>query len=103
MNPEMIRCLAVRVVNTLTQITGELRNVVNAIETPEAPKPEQFCQKIPHWIWVEDRLPTQNERVLIYIPSSDTTQASIRLARYSSWMVPAYAITHWMPLPAPPF
>lgn len=69
--------------------------------------------KLTDWISVDDRLPTEDNRYLVLIPTLDDDLPSIALAWYNpgpeytiGWsLLPRpllEAITHWMPLPEPP-
>ena len=66
-------------------------------------------KKVPQWISVEDRLPTDHlKRYLIAF--KDAGGSIVDAARYIpglgwncySWEVPQDLITHWMPLPGEP-
>lgn len=66
-------------------------------------------EKVPQWIGVEDRLPTDHfKRYLIAF--KDAGGSIVDAARYIpglgwdcySWEVPQDLITHWMPLPGAP-
>lgn len=62
------------------------------------------------WIAMKDRTPEQEGTYLIYAPSADPDSPLIFVAWWSlgdkMWhLIPAHwarAVTHWMPLPAPP-
>lgn len=51
----------------------------------------------PHWISVDDELPKENGRYLFY-----HTITGVQSAYYYNDLTLDKAVTHWMPLPAPP-
>ena len=53
------------------------------------------------WISVEDRLPDENTRVLVFIPYTDTKIDTDRILN-GKWVRWIDKITHWQPLPEPP-
>ena len=55
------------------------------------------------WISVKERLPEEEERVLVYLDSnrSYTKTDTDRLIN-SKWVRWGRDVTHWMPLPEPP-
>lgn len=55
------------------------------------------------WISVKDRLPDEEERVLVAVDSdkSDTKIDTDRMV-YRQWVRWGMSVTHWMPLPEPP-
>ena len=55
------------------------------------------------WISVKDRLPDEEERVLVAVDSdkSDTKIDTDRMM-YRQWVRWGMSVTHWMPLPEPP-
>ena len=55
------------------------------------------------WISVKDRLPENEERVLVAVDSdkSDTKLDTDRMI-YRQWVRWGMSVTHWMPLPEPP-
>lgn len=55
------------------------------------------------WISVEDRLPEDKQRVLVYSPFNVGSDVG-PIAVQSGWMCKNknHGITHWMPLPEPP-
>ena len=59
-------------------------------------------KEINQWISVKDRLPEQNEFVLIYCPQGYGLK--IRIMSCVSWLgvENTLSISHWMPLPEPP-
>lgn len=65
------------------------------------------------WISVKDRLPSENEIVLLYAPGTRSTKGQFHIGRWGPsegmWMSQdGHAestrnwFTHWMPLPEPP-
>ena len=54
-----------------------------------------------NWISVEDRLPDENTRVLVFIPYTDTKIDTDRILN-GKWVRWIDKITHWQPLPEPP-
>lgn len=58
---------------------------------------------VPQWISVEDRLPDNEERVLVAV-DSDKSYTKIDTDRmvYRQWVRWGMSVTHWMPLPEPP-
>ena len=58
--------------------------------------------KAPRWISVKDRLPEIGTLALVFGSAGAMTVA--RYIAWAEWVVPGMfsAITHWMPLPAPP-
>lgn len=57
------------------------------------------------WISIEDRLPENDEPVLVYKARCNDAYANMETAYfdYGRWMgVVGENVTHWMPLPAPP-
>ena len=79
--------------------------------------PSATVQPVDRWISVDDRLPTIDERVFVYIPRPDNHN-HIEIAYisegnddYPYWVLRNksqfystrfYYISHWMPLPKPP-
>ena len=62
---------------------------------------------IPEWISVEERLPEEDTRVLVYleIPKLDAltyTHCDTDRILYGKWVRWGGYATHWMPLPEPP-
>ena len=58
---------------------------------------------VPQWISVEDRLPDNEERVLVAV-DSDKSYTKIDTDRmvYRQWVRWGMSVTHWMPLPELP-
>lgn len=58
---------------------------------------------VPQWISVKDRLPDNEERVLVAVDSdkSDTKIDTDRMV-CRQWVRWGMSVTHWMPLPEPP-
>lgn len=58
---------------------------------------------VPQWISVKDRLPDNEERVLVAVDSdkSDTRIDTDRMV-YRQWVRWGMSVTHWMPLPELP-
>lgn len=56
------------------------------------------------WISVEERLPEENVRVLVYLKSDAQpfTRFDTDRRRNGEWVRWVTGITHWMPLPEPP-
>lgn len=67
----------------------------------------EYAQTLPtltqpnNWISVEDRLPDENTRVLVFIPYTDTKIDTDRILN-GKWVRWIDKITHWQPLPEPP-
>ncbi|MFY7349579.1 DUF551 domain-containing protein [Enterobacter cloacae complex sp. IR53041] len=76
----------------------------------------QGAEPVQGWITCSDRMPTKNDRVLIFINfNSDTVPPSIHDAQFTGStfrrgnatvnvfpLEDGYGVTHWMPLPAAP-
>ncbi|WP_409243577.1 DUF551 domain-containing protein [Enterobacter cloacae] len=76
----------------------------------------QGAEPVQGWIPCSDRMPTKNDRVLIFINfNSDTVPPSIHDAQFTGStfrrgnatvnvfpLEDGYGVTHWMPLPAAP-
>ncbi|MGM8528954.1 DUF551 domain-containing protein, partial [Enterobacter asburiae] len=76
----------------------------------------QRAEPVQGWIPCSDRMPTKNDRVLIFINfNSDTVPPSIHDAQFTGStfrrgnatvnvfpLEDGYGVTHWMPLPAAP-
>lgn len=58
---------------------------------------------VPQWISVKDRLPNEEERVLVAV-DSDKSYTKIDTDRmiHRQWVRWGMSVTHWMPLPEPP-
>ena len=58
---------------------------------------------VPQWISVKDRLPDNEERVLVAV-DSDKSYTKIDTDRMvcRQWVRWGMSVTHWMPLPEPP-
>lgn len=56
------------------------------------------------WISVKDRLPEENVRVLVWLDETlyDYTHIDTDRLKRNTWVRWGKAVTHWMPLPAPP-
>lgn len=54
-----------------------------------------------NWTSVKDRLPEDGQRVLVFIPHSDTKIDTDRILS-GKWVRWNGHVTHWMPLPEPP-
>lgn len=55
------------------------------------------------WISVKDRLPKNEERVLVAVDSDkSTTKIDTDRMVYRQWVRWVMSVTHWMPLPEPP-
>ncbi len=61
------------------------------------------------WISVDDRMPQEGEKVLIYIPFRGVHLNYVSYVEGGKWFVPAMYgrnnitdVTHWLPLPEPP-
>ena len=54
------------------------------------------------WISVEERMPEDNEKILVYTESGKSAVARWS-QRQNRWMASGnLSVTHWMPLPEPP-
>ena len=68
----------------------------------------ELDKRVPRWISVEERLPPENQPVLVYIMSkmSDWKCVLIDMMWRGEWVEnpdrETHDITHWMPLPEPP-
>ena len=61
---------------------------------------DKWCNAVPKWIPVTERLPDKWERVITYDKYDGVTQNHIA-GDNRSWCF-GYHVTHWMPLPQPP-
>ena len=52
-----------------------------------------------NWISVEDKLPEENDRVLVYVPDMKGSDCEIQISK--GWALHKF-VSHWMPLPEPP-
>ena len=57
----------------------------------------EFLAKLPHWISVEDEMPKEDGRYLFY-----HAILGVQSAYYYNDLTLDKAVTHWMPMPAPP-
>lgn len=59
---------------------------------------------IPQWIPVSERLPKEDERVLVWLGAGEITYTQIDTDRLhkGKWRRWSKHVTHWMPLPEPP-
>lgn len=55
----------------------------------------------PQWISVEERLPEEHKRVLVYVNGQGSMEDTDRM-RDGRWVRWFGRVTHWMPLPEPP-
>lgn len=53
------------------------------------------------WIRIEEKIPDEKTRVLVFIPHSDTKIDTDRILN-GKWVRWNGHVTHWMPLPEPP-
>lgn len=60
--------------------------------------------KVPKWIPVTERLPEEDERVLVYLSPKDFTYTRIDTDRllFGKWTRWGKRVSHWMPLPQAP-
>lgn len=93
-----------------------LKNALNAVKSNEF-IPSADVQPVNQWISVDDRLPSIDERVFVYIPRPDD-HYNIEMAYisegdddYPYWVLRDksqfystrfHYISHWQPLPEPP-
>lgn len=64
---------------------------------------EQGYRKHSEWISVDERLPDENVRVLVYINSERSyTKIDTDRLKESKWVRWYKDVTHWMPLPEAP-
>lgn len=76
---------------------------------------QQLEQRVPRWISVEERLPEEDEDVLVFaigdlcaVIAITSYSHNLHGLRIDGWRPPweyfrhNYKITHWMPLPEPP-
>ena len=55
------------------------------------------------WIRVEDRLPEDNQRVLVYRPEMETADTGPISVQFGWTCARKHCdVSHWMPLPEPP-
>lgn len=56
------------------------------------------------WISVDDRLPKNDNRVLVYMHENQLSYARMDTDRVvkGEWVRWGKSVTHWMPLPEPP-
>lgn len=96
-------------INKLEQGKGDLQRLLihkdNKIKDLEAEN-ERLKAQVPKWVSVNDRLPEDLDKVLVY------DEGSIYVAEFnnfhdgkmwvSNWFSSSVEETHWMPLPLPP-
>jgi hypothetical protein len=61
------------------------------------------------WISVKDKLPKENEHVIVFDNTEGICRGYIRYGSWQHYPIGSYAgdgclfdVTHWMPLPSPP-
>lgn len=61
-------------------------------------------RRVVTWVSVDERLPEENIRVLVYLNETlyDYTHIDTDRIKRGSWVRWGKAVTHWMPLPEPP-
>lgn len=71
-----------------------------------ADKIEELERQQPEWIDVNERLPENNERVLVYLKEKVSRYTQIDtdrvIAKKAGWVRWGDEVTHWMPLPKEP-
>lgn len=87
--------------------TGNYFFAVNVAEMAASLKAANvLISQLPSWIPVEERLPGEYEKVVVFTTQSGTHVASLDEdgiwfpSHGDGWMFPV--VTHWMPLPAEP-
>ena len=76
----------------------------NNLEADALAHIQKFEAQMPKWISVEERLPDEGERVIIWHPDRTVSTSTFHFGRW--WDRHGYHIgfrvVYWMPLPEPP-